>query len=203
LHSACQKIDFIVQFPETQDEKECLQLIDDLDKFKDFKEFLKYELREQGFHYEVNREHPTFLELFKNTLIYLKEEKFTGYYPEPEFVDVLKVQAPPLIETLQGIVGQLLAFNVLFKKWIAYIQESESFYSTEYSLKLIWHFTKNEYHLNDQNHLLGYTWKFNKDKADDADEPFRNNLKKFAKKLGLPDGCYDEEEYEEELKDVK
>ena len=160
-------------------------------------------MREQGFHYEVDREHPTFLELFKNTLIYLKEEKFTGYYPEPEFVDVLKVQAPPLIETLQGIVGQLLAFNVLFKKWIAYIQESESFYSTEYSLKLIWHFTKNEYHLNDQNHLLGYAWKFNKDKADDANEPFRNNLKKFAKKLGLSDGCYDEEEYEEELKDVK
>ena len=110
-----------MQFPESQEEKECLQLIDDLDKFKDFKEFLKFELREQGFHYEVNREHPTFLELFKNTLIYLKEEKFTGYYPEPEFVDALKVQAPPLIETLQGIVGQLLAFNVLVKNWISYI----------------------------------------------------------------------------------
>ena len=141
-----------------------------------------------GFYYSVDREHPTFLELFNNTLIYLKEEKFAEYQ---DFVAELKVQAPPLIETLQGIVGQLLAFNVLFKKWIAYIQESESFYSNEYSLKLIWHFTKNEYHLNDQNHLLGYAWKFNKDKANDANEPFRNNLKKFAKKLGIPDGCYD------------
>ena len=98
-----------------------------------------------SFHYSLDDEEPTFIDVLKNILFYLQGGKFEDYHPDFHFK--LQAFAPTIIETLVTILNHLNAFEPVATSWISFIQKGESLDSSNSSFKLILHFIQNQYHL--------------------------------------------------------
>ena len=161
---------------------------------------MKVEIRSASFCYSAGDNDPTFQDELKQNVLYLQQGTFQEFHPD--FHDELKAFAPSLIETMEAIMNQLNSFEAIAKTWISFIQKLECISYDNYSMKLIWHFISNRYHLSNQSRLLERVWKYNKEKMD---KEFKKALTEFLnKKLSIKNAGFESENYDnvdEEMED--